>query len=263
MGSKGSKYTENELATIKVMAQQGATYSEIAKTLGREAKHAARSIGKIVRENGWKKSTTLPIRKTDIVREKIKRMQEMSREERTTHIEGKLLTSRRFQKLNDIFTPEYVEMFKEEYFDILRTTDDLNEAEEQMLFEAIKAKILSYVALERERMQHELYDKYVRGELTDAEKENYVPAITDKHTKDYTDRNNEYIKLMDKLKMSRDKRVNELRKQEHTFTDVVAKLMSEENRRSIAAEILDWERKSDEELQRLFSAGYISGDFND
>ena len=261
-----SRYTSDEMNTIRIMIQQNKTYKEIAVALGRTSANADRGIGNLVRRKGWVKSKDKAVKTSrkvqEIITERKKSMQEMTREERTKHMLEKKANSLRFKKLEQILDPEYVDMFLEEYFDIINATDDINEAEEQMLFEAIKAKILAYIALERDKLQEKLWHATMAGSYTSSDPQ-YTPALTDKFTKEYSDRNAEYSKLMDKLKMSREKRISEFKKKEDTLVDIVSKMITEENKRSISTDILVWEKKSDEELKRLVENNYLLGDFSE
>src|SRR5574337_767008 len=256
------RLSDEEKSIIKIMIEEKCTNIEIAKRLNRSEK----TIRNYLKGRGLRKEVEYVkqnrmIKK--VIREASKPLAEMTKEARIERIEHEMNTSPRFVIVKKIFDKEFCELFFDEYLRLVATIDDITEAEEQMLFEACKAYTLSYVALYRAQEARNKMEKIISGEITLDQVGGISPSITnEKQMKEYAERQEEYRKYLQDLKVTRDKRIEQFKKDEESFADLVMKFTNEEARTNIANEIAEMEKKSDEELVRLLNGKWLIGDFS-
>lgn len=240
---------------IEELVKLGKSDAEIVQILGWKHKTAQRSVANERRIRGLKPGLSLTPTTP-------KTMDEMTRDERFLYIQSRLKTTPRFKIIFTSFSKEEIEFFTDEYFNVLKSTDTLNEAEEQALFSAVIEYVLAYRSLNIKSIEEDLYTKSVKGEIEDDEP-TYRRYVDDRYQKEYESHMKQYQGFMKDLKMSRDQRLKDIKSERKSLVDLVTALSVKEAQVDAASEIERLSKLRDEELKRLLDNGYIVGKFDD
>jgi hypothetical protein len=251
-------FSDEQRLMVQNLAAQGKNNTEIADLMATQfpadwgAKSAHRTVARILKEQAGTVSLhTLP-----------KTLDEMTREERTRHIEARVLTTPRFQMAFRNFAPNEKDVFVSEYMNVVRSTETLTEVEEQALFSAILELILAFQALNRKELEEQWRDQSLRGEIPEDDPK-FRRHVDDKYQREYDQHIKLYQRGMEQLKMSRKDRLKEVRSQKQTLVDLAEELSSKNAQSEVADEIERLSKMKDEELKRLLELGHLHGVFDE
>lgn len=189
-------------------------------------------------------------------------LDEMGRDERFVHLQRIFETTPRARFVFKALKKEEKEVFVDEYLRIIKSTDSITEAEEQQLFSSCIEYVLALRALSFKTEEEEMYAETMDGQWEKGD-ERYRPAVDDSFAKAYNQHISNYQKFMHQLKLSREQRLNKIRNDKRTLTDLAAELMSKSAQSSAAEEIERLSKERDEELLRLVSESHVFGVFED
>ena len=249
--------SQTEKDTIVKMRDDGSSFQEIAKFLGwdKTINDAARSVASQYRKLSKQKKEDLDTDDPDNL------LETMARSDRNKLLNKRLKNSPRYQTIimRD-FSPSEQKLFSFEYGQIIKSIDSINEAEEQMLFEALYHYILAHraanVKSELEKcLQETLSGKWQKGDAR------YVTSIPSEYSREHLENSKRYENLMQKLKLSREQRVGQIKDSKKSLTDVARDLTTSESQARVADEIEKIERMTDKELLRMLESGYLYGLF--
>jgi len=248
-------FVKEERDLVLQLSREGRTYVEIARIMSEKypdswsAKNAVRSIARIVkgREDDGEDEKTLD---------------EMTRDERASFIEGKLQTTPRFRVAFQNFSNDEKEVFVSEYTQVIRSTDTITEAEEQALFASVLEFVLALQSLSRKEREEKWFEQSVAGTISDTDPR-FRRFVDDRYQKEYDSHMKLYQKGMEQLKMSRSQRLKEVRSQKQTLIDLAEELSSKNAQAEVAEEIERLSKAKDEELKRMVDDGHLFGIFED
>ena len=174
-------------------------------------------------------------------------LSELTRNQRYDYLRKNLLKSTRGMHLfNKVLSKEEADLFCEEYFRILKEQDSLTNAEEQSLFAAILNYVLYHRALEMDKAARTKYESGAAGSVYDT-----------RWQKEYNDRFTQYQKGIETLKLSRQQRLQDLARSGNTFLDLAEQLYKIENQEALTDEVMQIEKMTEKETQRLQENGWI------
>lgn len=176
-------------------------------------------------------------------------LENMSRNQRFEYLKANLRASVRGKHtFTKILSEDEGELFIQEYFRIVKEQDTLTNAEEQQLFIATLSYVLMHRALELDRKAYQDYMNKTNG-----------PASTydTRWQKESAERNEQYQKGIESLKLSRAQRLKDLARSGNTFLDYVEVFQKKENQFSIADDIMRIESMTDAEVKRLQDNGWM------
>jgi hypothetical protein len=240
--------------------EQKLNYTDIAKKMAArypdhwDFKNAHRAASKIIKEHRN--------RLVSVVKDTEKTLDEMTREERFGFIQSKLKNTPRFKMAFRNFTNDEKELFVDEYLSILKETDSLTSAEEQMLFTGIFELILAFQAIGRKQREEDLYQRTINGEFQEGDAQ-FRRFVDDKYQKEYDQHMKLYQKTMTELKMSRKERLDKVKTERRTLVDLAEELSSKTAQADAAAHIEELSKLRDEELKSMIENKYIHGVFED
>ena len=240
---------------ILELVRQGKTDQEIVGLIGWKYKTAARRVGDIRRTasifSATSNSSTAP-----------KTLDQMGREERFEFLKKFVSTTPRARIFFASFSEEEKQFFLDEYLNIVKSTDSLNEAEEQALFSAIVELVLASRALKKQKIEEDLYEKTMNGQIQ-PDDIRFRREISDQFPKEHDSHMKLYQKFLEDLKMSRSQRLKEIRSDKRTLMDVVEELSSKTAQADAANKIEQLAKMRDEELTKLIKNGFLMGYFED
>lgn len=261
--------TDDERALIREMAANGENDSYIAQALGwdkLDLKDPARAVAKVRRqlpkeENEVKQVRAAPALKANNDGDDLL-LDQMGRDERYTYLKARAGRIPRYKFVLDQFTAEEQEVFKDEYFRIVRSMESLTEAEEQMLFMATAEWIMAYRKQqmqnnEEQRVKDTMDGKYQKGD------DRYLTFVDKRWGVEREQHMKRYTQFMDDLKLSRKQRLDKIKSDKKTLVDVATELASTDAQAQAADEIERLAAMRDDELKRLIQNGYIHGVFSD
>jgi hypothetical protein len=188
-------------------------------------------------------------------------MEQMSRVERNQYLSDRLRASPRYKAvIAKGFTPEEQTLFEFEYREIIKAMDPLNEAEEQMLFTALQEYVLSIRAGAIKAELEKCFQETLDGMWKEGDSR-FCRAVPEKYSKEQIEHSKRYESLMQKLKLSREQRLDKVKDTKKTLVDAARDLMSNEFQAQVADEIERMELMADKELLRMVESGYIYGMF--
>lgn len=259
----GFRFTKLEIDKVHELYLKGFSDAEIARELNRTNNSAVKAIYKLRKRNGWHKNATNNRGEPTGIRdlEKTMNMEDMTRPQRIAYLRSRFESSPRCRETFKLLSADELEIFQDEYFRLLSEIDNVSAAEEQSLFLAIFEFVLAFQAQRNksneEQKVRETQDKKLKS--TDA---NYRVNVNERWNKEYTDHMKVYRELIAGLKLSREQRLKDEIKSKKTFLDYAYALADRENQLSVAREIVDLDKKSDEELKRLIENGWLFGDIS-
>jgi len=245
-------FPEEQRIMVIELAAQGKSHVDIAKIMLERfpddwnSKHCHRTIARIVRESS-----------DNIVH---KTLDEMTREERTRYIEGRMQATPRFRMACKNFSDEERDVFVDEYMNVVRSTETLTEVEEQALFASILELILAFQALNRKEKEEKWRDESLDKKIPENDPR-FRRIVDDKYQREYDQHMKLYQRGMEQLKMSRKDRLKEVRSHKQTLLDLAESLSHKTAYAEAATEIERLSKMKDEELKRLMDSNYLYGVF--
>lgn len=227
------------------------------KDIGAAVNRSARSVFDLRKRNGWTKNTSTKA-KEDITN---LTLEEMTKVQRIEHLKERFQNSPRCKHMLQILNSIELELFQDEYFKLLGEIDNITAAEEQSLFLAVFEFVLAFQAQQNRSSEEEQVKKTKIG-LIKPKDPDYRLQVSERWNKEYTDHMKTYRDLIGTLKLSREQRLKDEIKTKKSFLDFAQSMNDKDVQLSIATEILELNKKTDEELKRLFEKGYVMGDFN-
>lgn len=252
-------------AKIIEYVSQGHNDATIVGLLGWKNKDAVRSVA-IQRKKLIKDGKPTPEAQVGL--------DQMTKENRFKHIQKRFASSPRTKFVIDSFGKEERELFADEYFRVLKSTDSLTEAEEQQLFTAMLEFILSMRSLRMKTYEEKLYSESMRGQIPvtikdPADPSKTVPNPTFRHQIDprfeseYNSHLKNYERFMEALKMSRKQRLDRIKQDRKSLVDVAMSLSSKDAQNTAADEIERLAKMQDDELRGMIENGYLIGIFEE
>lgn len=248
-------FSQEEKEMVFQLSKQGHTYVEIAKLMADKfpatwnSKNANRSVARILKG------------KNDDS-EDDKTLDEMTRDERALFVESKLQLTPRFKLAFKNFKEEEKEVFVNEYVQVIRSTDTITEAEEQVLFAAILEFVLAMQALSRKEREEQWFEQSVSGFIKEDDPR-FRRFVDARYHKEYESHAKLHQQGMEQLKMGRAQRLKEVRSQKQTLIDLAEELSSKNAQAEVADEIERLSKLKEDELKRLLEDGHIHGIFED
>ena len=250
-------FQQYEIETVVKLASQGLKDKEIAKKLGWNHKTAERTVAKIRRDA----QKTEKQRQIEYYGEEEERLLDtMSRKARVKYIESTMLKSPRAKAILDELTVLEKELFLDEYYKILRSTDSITEAEEQALFSAMLEYVLHFRCLRLDAEEYKMYNETMQNRHKKGDirfRDIYVGNFKRDAEKHFQ----QWLKLMESLKATREQRLKELRRDRKTIVDLAAELSSKNKQAEALQHIERYNKLNDEELRRAIKSGELFGDF--
>lgn len=174
---------------------------------------------------------------------------DLSRKQRFEYLERTLLASARAKHtFTKVLSPTEVELFKEEYFRVVREQDSLTNAEEQQLFTAILNFCLSQRALSDDQTARYNYANKVNGPTT---------LYDSRYHEQYLNHYKQYQDGLKSLKLSREQRLKDIAKSGTSFIDYAEIIAKRENQEGAAEEIIKIESMTEQEVRRLAENGWL------
>jgi len=257
---------------IRELFNEGFDDKRIALQLGHNAVNAWRTVQRIRIKNGWtrkrgvKKKPSNPVdNSSSPVNQNIKKtaiadFSRMNPDERVDFLRERFKKSARFSRFSKTMSEDEMEVFQEEYFNIIRDIDDVSLTEEQALFFAIYDLILAMRAQVRRQEEEDILDRCRSGEIPQVDLR-YIVTIDDRWDKEYNSHIKSYKEFIDNLKLSRKQRLDKQKKTKKTILDFVVELADHDNQTSVAETIRQLEKESDAELSRLVENDLLLGYF--
>lgn len=260
----GRVSNDDKLKIVQAVAL-GHDDTTIAKLLGWKNKGAVRSVGiqrrKLVKDGKPKPEIQVGL-------------DQMTKEDRFVYIQSQFAHSPRTRFVIDTFGKEERELFTDEYFRVLGSTDSINEAEEQQLFTAMLEFTLAMKALRMKIYEEELYSKSMRGQLQSTVEDPNDPTkrvsnpifrhqVDPRYETEYNSHLKNYEKFMDTLKMSRKQRLDRIKQDRKSLVDVAMHLSSKDAQNTAADEIERLTKMQDKELKEMIANGYLLGVFEE
>lgn len=248
-------FPKEERDAVLQLSNEGRTYVEIAKIMQERfptnwnSKNAHRSIPRILRG------------KEDDAEDE-KTLDEMTREERFKYIESRLQGTARFKITFANFNQEQRDVFIDEYLKVIKSTENITEAEEQALFASILEFILALQALSRKEREESLFEQSQNGDIP-PEDARYRRFVDDRYHKEYDSHMKLYQKGMEQLKMSRSQRLKEISSQKQTLIDLAQDLSSRNAQAEVSEEIERLSKFKDSELKKMIEEGHLYGIFEE
>ena len=255
-------FSDEQREFVKQLALQGKNNIEIAELMAERypedwsSKTSHRSVARILKEE------QLGTSNENSPKSSFKTLDEMTREERTKHIEARLQATPRFRMAFKNFESTEKDVFVDEYMNVVRSTETLTEVEEQALFASILELILAFQALNRKEKEEKWRDMSLSGEI-DEHDPRYRRIVEAKYQQEYDQHMKLYQKGMEQLKMSRKDRLKEVRSQKQTLIDLAEELSNKNAQSEVADEIERLSKLKDSELKRLLELGHLHGTFEE
>jgi hypothetical protein len=250
--------TDIEKGKIADLARQGLTDKEIAEELGWTHKTATRSVARERKRLNIRKDqdSDAPPKPEHVS------LDSMNRENRYEYVKATLEKSPRARVFFQSLSPDERAFFEDEYFKILRSTDSINEVEEQQLFSACIEFVLATRALNFHQREEHMYAETIAGAV-DTDDPAYRPTLDDKFKKDYKVHMENYKALIKDLKMSRSQRLDKIKNDRRSLVDLVTDLSDKTEQVNAAEDIIRLNKLRDSELKNMIENGYIFGRFDE
>lgn len=226
------------------------------KDIGQEVGRSPRAVFDLRKRNGWTKNVS---REKDTVISIS--MEDMTKTQRIEHLRERFNNSPRCKQMLQILNGTELELFQDEYFKLLGEIDNITAAEEQSLFLAVFEFVLAFQA-QQNRAEEEDKVKKTKLGIHKIKDPDYRLQVSERWNKEYVDHMRTYRDLIGTLKLSREQRLKDEIKTKKSFLDFAQSMNDKDVQASIATEILELNKKTDEELKRLFEKGYVFGDIN-
>lgn len=252
-------FPEEQRLMIKELYDQGMSHVEIARTMNDrfpaqwKAKSANRTVARILGET---QNVVSP--KSSIV----KTLDQMTKEERTRHIEARLQATPRFRMAFKNFGQIEKDVFVDEYLQVVRSTETLTEAEEQALFAAVLELVLAFQVLNRKQLEERLFDDSLAGNIP-RDDPRFRSFVDPRYQREYDQHMKLFQSGMEQLKMSRKDRLKEVRSGKQTLLDLAEALSYKTTQSEAANEIERLSKMKDDELKHLLESGYLFGVFDE
>lgn len=242
MNKTKNRITSKDLQTIKQLWEQGWSDKQIGEKLGRHH----RTIQEVRKRHGLVRIEGLSAQKQE------------PESDRMAAFKRKFNTSARSKMVLNTLTAEELAVFEEEYFRVLEDIEDLTATEEQQLFLAIYELVLALRAQRCRCEEEKLVEETRQGFHTPADP-SYRKFVDARFEKEYDQHMKSYQKFFEGLKLNREQRLKDEHAIKRSFLDY-AEVYAKTSHQEVAAhEILEWSRKTDEELKRLITNNWLMG----
>jgi hypothetical protein len=255
------KILATELATIAQLFEIGKSDQEIAADLGWKHKDAVRTVSKqrlkmgISRRNA---DTANAAESKAIAKNKL--LETMTKDERFNFLKVRFSTNPRNQLVFQTFSKEEADMFLDQYYNVLQSTDSITEAEEQQLFAAMVEYVLAYRVLRMKSEEEKCVEETLKGEH-ESDDPRYKLRVDKRYDEEYHSHLNNYKEFMSEGKMSRRQRLDKVKSERRTLIDIASELSTNTAQALAADEIERLSILSNEELAKMIKEGHILGDF--
>ena len=263
---RGTLYTEEEIKKILILHLEGKDHYQIAEIVRPGAKSAWRKIKLIIEQNTSAKEAIVVGQETN------KQFINMSVDERTKYIVNNFAKSARGKAILNALIDEEKNLFLEEYNRVHSEMESLTAAEDQMLIGGILSYILGLRASQALAECEIMFREYLKSNDKKANDPRLLAAGRgEAHKQEMTVRMKDYREVMEKLKATRDKRLDRIKDAKYTFADLVVNMTEREYQDSIIDDIIKLNRAEESELKRLIEGGmgpdgkkrkWIIGEFN-
>lgn len=250
------KANKDQIKKILDLHDANLSDQEIADKLGWKNKTAARSVAR------YRKQAQQDTEEKGSESSFLKTLDEFTREERFEYLKKTLKSMPRIKMTFNSLNNDEKEMFQDEYFKIIRSTESLTEAEEQTLFTAILSFVLAMRSLTLKNLEEERYADSLRGVLKKGDA-GFTTRVDDRFQKEYEKHMDKYSSLMKDLKLSRAQRLDKVKTERKTLVDLAEELSTKTAQADAATRIEELSKKRDGELKRLIEEGILFGDFTD
>ena len=247
-------FTKEEIQEIiRLKDEEGLTHRQIAEKLNRldgDGVPNERSI--MIQYTKYKKEQEANGGPASIVEEPHQKdLNELTRKQRVDYLKDKLPKSARGQHIfNNVLSTQEQELFLEEFFNVIREEDSLTSAEEQQLFNATLHLVLAWRAAAQDR---ECYNRSPNSGYTGPNPTVYIDIFK----RDFQDNMKKYNEFMKSLKLSREQRLENIKRQGTSFLDFAEKYAKNDSQAKAADDILKLEYASEAELKRLQENGWL------
>lgn len=266
---RGTLYTDEDIKRILALHLEGKTPQEIAEILRPGAAQAWRKIKKIIDANSINAEM---ITAAPDMPQAEKQLINMGLEERTKYIVSNFAKSARGKAILNSLLVDEKNLFLEEYNRVHSEMESLTAAEDQMLIGGILSYILGLRASQALAMCEKVFKDLMDGRILATDPKVVAAGRAEAHKNEMTNRMKDYREVMEKLKATRDKRLDRIRDTKYTFADLVVNMADKEYQASIIDDIIRLNRSEEEELKRLIEGGlgpdgkkrkWIIGEFNE
>lgn len=239
----------------ELIAEGNKTHKEIAEAVGL-GKWGFKTVGRYAKQMRDEESNTKDSSVDD------RTLDEMGRDERFAHLKKVFENTPRALYVFKALKKDEKAVFVDEYLRIIKSTDSITEAEEQQLFSSCIEYVLALRALQFKTEEEEMYAETMDGQWEKGD-DRYRPSVDDSFAKAYNNHISNYQKFMHQLKLSREQRLDKIRNDKRTLTDLAAELMNKSVQATVAEEIERLSKERDDELLRLVSESHVFGVFDD
>jgi len=268
------KWTKSEIKKVLALRAQGLGYKEIAEIVRPSQKTAWRKIGDICREHeAEKKVEAAEESDIDTAPSKVKSsLVTMTADDRVSHLLSKLKTSARGRAILGALDEDLQTLFTEMYAEVIQEFESMTSAEDQMLMQALLAYCHYTRAAQMSLQCEDAFRANIAKELDEDDPRRQLVGMSDRYKAEMEKKHKEYVTLMDKLKATRDQRLKSVTDQRESFGELQREFVAQKKRRSVLAEIMEIQRFTDEELERLLAGGvgpdgehrpWLIGNFDD
>jgi len=246
------RWSPDEVAAIKRLFDEGYTYKQIGEKLRPGIKSAWRSIGDIVRER-IKPTLTPAVSGMPVATTSAPIQLHASN---TIELPDSLEDSLTAREMLGMLDDEQRDLFIGTYEDLMGESDEeqVTRAEKEML---LKASFAHVKYLRASRMIA-LCERYIMmdldGQLGDSDADKAKKRLAgsgEKYKKESEQCHNEYMELLESLKMTRAQRLDKIKDTRNTLLDLQAELVRKARQESIIDEIKKINMATREEFERM------------
>lgn len=256
-----------EKQTIHKLAAEGKSDAQIADILGWTHKGKVRSVAQIRRKDG-------PANQKFAVKMAAtgQSLEQMSKAERITFLHQGFETNLRTKLTFENFSNNEKDLFRQEYFNALKSIESLTEAEEQQLFIAILEYVKAMRAMQVQSSEERLYAESMRGQIkkhitglngASEINPNWRATVDPRFAEEYDTHLKAYREIMDDLKLSRKQRLDKIKSDKKTLVEVAVELSNIDAQAQAAEDIERLSKETNETLQEMLKNGYLLGKFGE
>ena len=259
---------------IEELLKENTGKTGIDKLVANEVGASPETVRKIRRhlkipagKRGRPKKKTLPVVST--VKQDLSRPgDDLTRLERMQRLEDRFKTDPKYSHyLESIFDKDEKIAFLKQFLDIASDLDTLDSFEEAHLFMAIVQFIFSLRYAKRYRQQQEAFDRYLNGKYN-TNAPNIKALIRDippdeSLMEEYNKKAQLFNQYREKFARVQEEKRRRITKGRLSFSDYLEHYSDREKQREAMRDILDMNKATDEELQRMIDSGELLGGFDE
>lgn len=262
---RGTLYTDDDIKKIMALHLEGKNHHEIAHIIRPNAQQAWRKVKSIIDSN----SVAAP---AIVASPMEKQFINMGLAERTKYIVNNFAKSARGRAILNSLIIDEKSLFLEEYNRVHSEMESLTAAEDQMLIGGILSYILGLRAAQALAKCETIFRDVMEGLILPTDPKVVAAGRSEAHKAEMTNRMKDYREVMEKLKATRDKRLDRIRDTKYTFADLVVSMADKEYQESIIDDVIKLNRFEEAELKRLIEGGngpdgkkrkWIMGEFDE